>query len=139
MEISALLMVLWLMASHWVADFVFQTEHMALNKSTSNVALGKHVGAYTAVLGVLTVVPFFSMLGATSATENAASVMDTFAAFLLLNAALHFATDFVTSRAVKLEFANENKHNGFVIIGIDQLIHHTCILLTFFWFTNQIY
>lgn len=134
MDINSLLLVLWILAAHWVADFVFQTEHMALNKSTSNWALGKHVAAYTAVLGVLTVVPFFN-----AATGNAYSVMDTFILFLLLNAALHFATDFVTSRAVKLEFANENKHNGFVIIGVDQLVHHTCILLTFFWFTGSIY
>lgn len=42
----------------------------------------------------------------------------------------HTITDFYTSRAVKHYFDKENYHNGFVVIGLDQILHYMQLLIT---------
>jgi len=51
-------MILWLMFAHWVADFVCQTDKMALNKSKSLRALTSHSLAYAAIVYILAPVSF---------------------------------------------------------------------------------
>jgi hypothetical protein len=94
---------------HFVADFMFQTDKIAIAKSSSNRALALHVAIYT--------LPFFYF-----------GVW-----FALLNAALHFATDWCTSRATTYLWKKGDRHNFFVVIGLDQAIHMTCLLTTFWW------
>jgi len=102
-----------LLTVHWLADFVVQTHWQASNKSKDNVALGKHVGTYTATLAVASVVLF----GATAAT----------ALFVVVNGVLHFGTDYFTSRASSKLYAKQDWHNFFVVIGFDQLIHQVTL------------
>jgi hypothetical protein len=100
--------------SHWMADFPAQTDWMAKNKSSNNRALSMHILVYTAFLAVMIVV----CLGKLSV------------AWLLLNAGLHWATDWCTSRITKRLWAAGDVHNFFVVIGADQLIHAMCLLWT---------
>ena len=44
--------ILYIMFLHWLADFVFQTDEMAKNKSTSWKWLFAHIAMYTSVLFV---------------------------------------------------------------------------------------
>jgi hypothetical protein len=108
-----------LLATHWVADFVLQTHWQATNKSKRNDALAAHVGVYTCVLSFGSCLMF-----------NAGS---TLLLFVMLNGALHFATDWCTSRASSRLYAKQDWHNFFVVVGLDQLIHQATLAVTMWW------
>jgi hypothetical protein len=105
-----------LLVTHWVADFVLQTQWQSLNKSKRNDALARHVVTYTAVLAVAAAFLF---------GINIALIW-----FVGMNGTLHFATDYVTSRATSRLYAKQDLHNFFVVVGFDQLIHQTTLAVT---------
>ena len=124
-----------LLLIHFVADFFLQTPWMAKNKSDDLQALGLHVAVYTVTLYVLGLIAM-RILG-----MSGLELMKTFLFFALANGALHFVTDFITSRASahqweKMQSAvgDEEKghysHNFFVVIGLDQVVHYTCLFFT---------
>lgn len=105
--------IICLLAIHWLGDFCFQTNQMALGKSSSNLWLSKHVLVYTITL----------LLG----TGNLW--------FALINGVLHWPTDYFTSRWTAKLWQAGNRHDFFVIVGLDQLIHLSVLLwsATLFW------
>lgn len=105
-SITVLLLLIW---THTVADFALQTDAMAINKSSSNKWLAIHVGIYAACL-----IPFGPV-------------------FALVNFALHFVTDWVTSRMTSRLWKAGRRHEFFVVIGIDQALHLTALVLTYAW------
>jgi hypothetical protein len=98
--------VLMLVWTHWFADFVCQTDEMALNKSKSNKWLSIHVLVYSVC---------FIWMGWK---------------FALINGICHWITDFITSRINSHLVKLESKHWFFTCIGFDQAIHITTLLLT---------
>lgn len=104
MDLYILLALIWM---HWFADFILQSDRIAINKSSSNQILLWHVTLY----GVCFV--GFGFM------------------FALVNAVLHFATDWCTSRITKRLWLAEERHWFFVVIGVDQAIHMTCLLGTY--------
>lgn len=106
MSLVNVLTVVWM---HFVADFILQSDKMAINKSKSNGWLLLHVGVYS--------LPFF-WFGVK---------------FVLVQAAAHFTTDWVTSRATSWLWKREERHWFFVVIGLDQAIHLTCLMLGLRW------
>jgi hypothetical protein len=101
--------LLLLLSTHFVADFVLQSDWMAKNKSKHWGALSLHVLVYT-----LTFVPVvIYLLGNTPADAQ----------FLLLTFALHFLTDAITSRINSNLWAQQRVHVFFVGVGADQLSH----------------
>lgn len=105
-EINA---VLVLLVCHWVADFILQTDKMAVNKSKSNEWLMVHCITYT--------IPFMILSPA----------------FALVNGITHFMIDWCTSRITSKLWANGDRHNFFVCIGMDQFIHVAILILTYSW------
>ena len=104
MTLQVLVLLIW---THWFADFILQSDRIAINKSSSNEILLWHVFLYGACF--LWVSPLFA----------------------LVNAGLHFVTDWFTSRATKKLWVAEQRHWFFVVIGLDQAIHMTCLLGTY--------
>lgn len=104
-----LLGVLGLIWWHFVADFMWQSDWMAQNKSKSHKAMSIHISVYS--------IPFF-LYGWQ---------------FALVNAALHYITDMVSSRMTTHFWQKGDRHNFFVVIGADQAIHMTCLVTTFYW------
>jgi len=102
-----------LLAIHYIADFVVQTDWQATYKSKRMDALGYHVGSYTLVLASGTLFMFHSFFD--------------WAMFLLVNAILHLFTDYCTSRISSRMFAEKQYHNFFVVVGADQLIHQVTL------------
>ena len=98
-----ILIVVWL---HFIGDFVLQSDWVAINKSKRNDVLAMHVLIYAMPL------LWFGWR------------------FALLNAALHFLTDWPTSRATSKLWQAGKRHWFFVVIGLDQAIHLTCLLVT---------
>jgi len=119
--------VLYILFWHWVADFVAQTHEMATNKSTSNKWLTKHIIAYGQHL-MYGSIPFliFGFIN----DESYAFVISL---YVMANMVLHWVTDYFTSRWTSKLWAKKDIHNFFVVIGLDQLIHMFCLLLTYKW------
>lgn len=105
-DIGVLLALVWF---HFVADFIFQSDWVAKGKSSSNQILFYHVSLYS--------LPFY-LFGWQ---------------FALANAGLHFITDWCTSRATSYLWQKGERHWFFVVIGLDQAIHFTCLFLTYLW------
>jgi len=102
--IENILMLIWL---HFIADFILQSNKMAINKSTSVKWLLTHVIIYT--------IPFF-WFGLF---------------FAILNGIAHFITDYFTSKATSYLWKKNQRHWFFVIIGFDQAIHLSTLLITY--------
>lgn len=106
-NIPILLALVWL---HTLADFALQTDKMATSKSKNNNWLAIHALTYSSV--------FLLAFGP---------------AFAAVTFALHFATDWVTSRITSRLWKAERRHDFFLVIGIDQALHFTALVLTYMW------
>lgn len=114
-----------LLAVHWLGDFVLQSHWMASNKSKSNQALSIHIAVYTAVL--------FGGAGVIFGPRPGFGILS----FAALNGALHWITDYFTSRASSKRYAKQDWHNFFVVIGFDQLIHQVTLAATMAWLLHS--
>lgn len=113
--------ILALLVVHWVADFVLQTDWQAKNKSKNNEALFRHVLVYTYCLTIAA--PFIF---------STAPVV-TGLLWLFVNSVAHFATDWRTSRWTSKLWSEGRVHDFFVVVGFDQLIHYSTLLLSARW------
>jgi hypothetical protein len=110
-----------LLFAHWIGDFAFQTSWMATGKSSRLDALIVHVLTYSIVLAGATVLLF-------GQTELAAK-------FVACNAVLHFITDFCTSKVSSAFHGRHNMRGFFVVLGLDQFLHHLALAATLVWFS----
>lgn len=101
---------LMLLAVHFVADFICQSDWMAKGKSSNWGALSVHVAAYTSVF-------MLALIGGGRVWGDGLGL------FLALTFATHFATDAVTSRINSRLWKAQQVHWFFVGVGADQLIH----------------
>lgn len=116
MTITQDFLFVYIMLIHFLADFGLQTHDQATNKSTSNIWLAKHVGVYSLIWLVATI-PIFGILGAIL--------------FSVCTFTTHYITDFITSRIGKPFWDKKDLHNGFVVVGFDQLVHFITLYYTF--------
>lgn len=124
MDLLTLLLVLYLILSHWIADFVFQDEEWALNKKHNNVALLKHVFTYNLIMMLM----FFNILSLK---------------FLFLfgvgSIVSHFIIDYFTSKLVGKRFADKYlggsipNLGAFSMIGLDQVLHYITMLFLLYY------
>ena len=121
---TAFLIVLF----HFIADFIFQAEEWAVNKSKSNSALFRHVAMYTII---------WSMLGLFIFADPFK-----YLAFLVITFVAHFITDYFTSRIVSKKFANNEygspipNFGAFTVIGFDQVLHYGQLFGTYYLLTK---
>lgn len=106
---------------HYIADFLCQTNWMALNKSKSLVPLTIHVMVYSGVLS-----GFFAF-----AANLVGLTIPMIAVWVLVNASGHFVTDFITSRMSSKAYKNNEMRKFWAVIGVDQLIHLMCLVGSF--------
>lgn len=107
---------------HWVADFLFQTQKMAVNKSKDNWWLFAHVFIYSITwyfIGLF----FFNPISVIS--------------FTITTFIFHFITDYLTSRWTS-KLYKEEKYYGFPaffsVIGFDQFLHYLQLILCYEYF-----
>ena len=92
---------------HFVGDFVFQIDEMAINKSRSLKWLTIHAVAYC--------LPFMLIS----------------MKFALINCVIHWFTDFFTSRIASYFNNNGYRYFYYKTIGLDQALHLTILVLTY--------
>lgn len=97
--------IIMILCSHFLGDFVLQSDRMALNKSKSFLVLLTHTFAYS--------LPFISINHL----------------YAGINAFTHAGVDAITSRITSKLWKDNRRYWFFVMIGFDQLIH-LCLL---FW------
>lgn len=117
------LLTLYFLLTHFFSDFVLQTEHMALRKSTSNYYLGMHVTIYT----VTTIVAWWLLFLVVELHATSWQYLGTGIAIF----SMHFLTDYITSRITSKYYKAKKSHQFFVTIGFDQWLHYLQIFIVF--------
>lgn len=110
--------ILYLLLTHWVADFLCQSDWMATNKSKDSGALIAHTFVYSIVF-------MFSLLFMLKLS------LGFILQFGMITFAAHTATDYVTSRINAQLWADKKVHWFFVSIGFDQFLHFTQIFIIY--------
>lgn len=112
-------MVYYLFFLHWVGDFVLQHRWMANNKSHNRWALMLHCLVYSATLagGLYWLRPEYVTL-------------PEFGLFIFFNLCAHYLTDSITSKITAYLYSKQQFYLFFVVIGLDQLIHISTLLLS---------
>lgn len=116
MEINVL-MVLGIIVIHYIADFVFQTDEMAINKNKSNKWLLSHVAVYSFVWWFIGLFLF-----------DVIKVIEFWAVTFIC----HFIIDYFTSRWSSKLYQKGERHNFFLVIGFDQVLHYFQLFLTYY-------
>lgn len=105
---SIFLMLILLMWTHYVADFLLQSDEMALNKSKDNGYLLFHSVIYSVCFIWVSL---------------------TFVSIMFVS---HFVIDFITSRGTSYLFKKNERHWFFCLIGLDQILHINVIIILLF-------
>lgn len=111
--------VIYILFVHYIADFIFQTNWMALNKSKSNVALLSHVATYSVLL-------FIGLSLYFGLTSNIFLLV-------LINGFAHFTTDYITSRMNAYFWTHEKRSFFWWTIGGDQWTHAATLIALSKW------
>ena len=120
-----------ILLTHWVADFVFQTHWQASNKSKNNKALLLHTITYSISwfpIGIWVLFP--------DAGINQSIILSSL--FILITFIIHTATDYFTSRLNSKLYAKGDIHNFFVSIGGDQVLHYLQLIFTYYILNQSI-
>lgn len=104
MEVLIILLLVWI---HFIADFILQDDYVAINKAKDNTVLVFH----TMVYGLC-----FAWFGPL---------------FMLITMVSHGMVDFVTSRGTSRLWSANQRHWFFCLIGFDQALHMTVLILTY--------
>lgn len=126
MELGTLMIALFLLSCHWIADFLCQTEYMGTMKSKSNSALLLHTFVYSSIMTFLLI---FDMH----------LTIEDLAVFWLTTFIFHTVQDWISSKFTSEQFAKKNYNGltgGFTIIGFDQLLHYFQLLITYYLLTK---
>lgn len=120
--------LIYLLTTHYIGDFILQTDWEAKNKSSRLDALTSHICSYGLFL-TLSISVYFLF-----SQPNYSSY--SIAEYCIFNIFAHFITDFFTSRLNAYLWNKKQVHNFFVAVGADGLIHQITLILSYFLFIN---
>jgi hypothetical protein len=138
----SLIVVLSIIFIHWVADFIFQAEEWANNKSKSLKPLLKHTITYSFIWYVVmvSISVWGNHFGGPSIKELGWSPW--MGLFPVITFVFHTITDYFTSKIVSKRFVDQYygspipNFGAFTIIGFDQVLHYTHLFLTYYLLTK---
>ena len=103
-----------------MADFVFQSDEMAKNKSKKLSYLLEHVLVYTMVFTMTSLIYFFNNLEIFKVWK-----------FIAITFIFHGLTDYITSKITSYYYKKEKRHDFFVTIRADQVLHYLQLIITY--------
>ena len=109
--------------AHWGADFVLQTDWEAVNKSHDDSALLKHTIKYSLVMSII--IGIFTLM-----------TLPKILLFLTITFLCHTIQDYYTSRLNARLWQENRRHDFFVSVGFDQVLHYLQLFLTYFLITG---
>lgn len=116
--------IISLLVIHYIADYLFQTREQGNGKATSLYLLCEHVFTYMNIVGLGLCVMLL--------TGIAPSIGSHIWIFMWLTFVLHFATDFITSKATKILWTQKKEYATFAVMGLDQLLHTGGLIVTWY-------
>lgn len=143
--------ILGIIIVHFIADFIFQTEKQAKEKSSNFLQLLHHSFTYTTIWAIAGI--FYVLFNIKSYDNWDLSL------FLLITFVFHTLTDYYTSRLNKKLLPasynmilkinvnekpktfwhypqGQNFHNFFVGVGFDQVLHYFQLFITYYLLTK---
>ena len=136
-----MMVAFYMVVIHFIADFIFQAEEWATNKSKSIVPLVMHTFTYTLVWMIPAGFLLSSPCDLSPIFGRCVDITKLFT-FLGITFAAHTITDYFTSKVVSKKFANQEygspipNFGAFTIIGFDQVLHYGQLFLTYHLLTN---
>ena len=119
---------------HYIADFCIQTDKEAKGKSKNWKDLLSHTFKYSLVWWIASLI-YLAYTFNQFPIQPTSNILPGLY-FFLITLICHTITDYFTSRWVKKSFEKQDYHNGFVKIGLDQVLHYIQLFLTFYFLTN---
>jgi hypothetical protein len=122
--------IIIILVGHYVSDFLCQSRYHARRKSTSIKVLTEHVFIYS----TMSLCFYISLVAAIIIMNNELLQLSTINGalmFYIITFVTHWITDFCTSRWTKYLFSQNKEWKFFAVIGFDQLIHVSTLLLTY--------
>lgn len=111
---------IYILIIHYMADFGLQTIYQAQNKGVGdelfNQALFFHVGVYS-LIWLIATIPILNH--------------GRFIPFAFITFFCHYIIDYTTSRVGKPFWSSGDYHNGFNVVGFDQILHYLQLWYTF--------
>lgn len=126
MDHLILFTIIWFWSFHYIFDFICQTRWQAENKYNNIEALSNHVIVYSWGMDFATSLFLYGCGVSLSGSIFCGGLSWCYFALT------HFVTDFITSKISHNYFSKKDYHMGFVIVGIDQLIHFLTITIPLF-------
>lgn len=110
-------LLIMILLIHFLGDFALQSDKQAKNKYKVSKDLFSHVFTYS----------FCWFFASYLYYGNFSTALG----FASITFVCHAITDAITSNISKEFFDNEDTHNGFVVIGVDQMLHYIQLYFTF--------
>ena len=131
-----------LIVIHYVADFMAQTEEMALGKSKSFKILLKHTGIYTFIFYLAFALWCIYQNHFGTITVQDMGWSPWLFLFFPIIFVTHFIIDYVSSKITARKFEKKQYYTpipnfgAFSIIGLDQVAHYGTLFLTYYILTK---
>lgn len=130
-----------LIVIHYIADFMAQTEVMALGKSKSLRILCYHTYVYTAIFAYAFILYLLFHLGMGHHKLYDINLTPMVLWFFPITFVSHTVIDYVSSKITARKFEKKEYYTGipnmgaFSIIGLDQVFHYATLFLTYHFLT----
>ncbi len=117
--------LIWLLFVHVIADFVLQRHEISINKHNNLIYLCTHAFEYAMILLIGA-----SLLVLIQPRHFVDIMISRLYVFVAVNAITHLMIDFCTSKLCHMFYAKQDLHNHYVVIGFDQFLHQSIIIIT---------
>lgn len=122
--------VIALLLAHFISDFMLQTHYMSTKKSESISALTQHIVTYTLAFFIIFGTSWYFLYFFFGLGIPASIWLKITIGISIVNGIFHYFIDFVTSKITKYLWNKKQYHNFFVIIGLDQLLHTSLLVIS---------
>jgi hypothetical protein len=121
---------IYILIVHFLADFALQTHEQATKKSTGSIwNKQKYFFTFEGLSWLTYHVSTYSMSWFFASIFLFDSIWKALL-FSIITFIAHWITDYITSRIGKPFWENKDFHNGFVVVGADQVFHYVQLILT---------